>query len=70
MAVERIPRHPDFAGLEGAVAGPRAASGSAQVPEYLGHVTARQKDRANILKQQRPRGGPQAPFGQGRGQDG
>ena len=53
MAVERNPRHPDFSGLEDVVAGPRSVSGSAHVPRYLEHVTARQKDRANILKQQR-----------------
>ena len=53
MAVERNPRHPDFSGLEDVVAGPRSASGSAHVSTYLAHVTGLQKDRANILKQQR-----------------
>ena len=53
MAVEKNPRHPDFSGLEDVLAGPRSVSGSAHVPKYLEHVTARQKDRAQILKQQR-----------------
>ncbi|CAK0856139.1 unnamed protein product, partial [Prorocentrum cordatum] len=53
MAVQRNPRHPDFSGLEDAVAGPTGATGSAAVPRYTEFVVARQKDRANILKQMR-----------------
>ncbi|CAK0822646.1 unnamed protein product, partial [Prorocentrum cordatum] len=53
MAVQRNPRHPDFSGLEDAVGGPTGASGSAAVPRYTEFVVARQKDRANILKQMR-----------------
>ncbi|CAK0809347.1 unnamed protein product, partial [Prorocentrum cordatum] len=51
MAVQRNPRHPDFSGLEDAVGGPTGASGSAAAPRYTEFVVARQKDRANILKQ-------------------
>ncbi|CAK0849661.1 unnamed protein product, partial [Prorocentrum cordatum] len=53
MAVQRNPRHPDFSGLEDAVGGPTGASGSAAVPRYTEFAVARQKDRANILKQMR-----------------
>ncbi|CAK0847980.1 unnamed protein product, partial [Prorocentrum cordatum] len=53
MAVEKNPRHPDFSGLEDVPAGPRSVSGSAHAPRHLEHVTNRQKDRAQILKQQR-----------------
>ncbi|CAK0874268.1 unnamed protein product [Prorocentrum cordatum] len=53
MVVARHPRHPDFSGLEDIISGPTQSSGSASVPKYLEHVVARQKDRANILKQMR-----------------
>ncbi|CAK0825870.1 unnamed protein product [Prorocentrum cordatum] len=53
MAVQRNPRHPDFSGLEDAVGGPTGATDSAAVPRYTEFAVARQKDRANILKQMR-----------------
>ncbi|CAK0796343.1 unnamed protein product [Prorocentrum cordatum] len=53
MAAEKNPRHPGFSGLEDVLAGARSVSGSAHVPRHLEHVTNRQKDRAQILKQQR-----------------
>ncbi|CAK0851526.1 unnamed protein product, partial [Prorocentrum cordatum] len=55
MAAQRNPRHPDFSGLEGVVAGPTAASGSASVPKHQERAVARQQDRGNIPKQMRLR---------------
>ena len=53
MAVSKNPKHPDFTGLGVLVDGVVDAHGAARTPAFLGWVTERQKERANILKQRR-----------------
>ena len=60
MAVARNLRHPDHTGLSVIADGPVSADGSARAPKFLGWVTERQKEHAQILKQQRLFGEEQA----------
>ena len=53
VAIERNPRHPDFTGLEEVTGGPTTSAGTARVPKFMEHVTARQRDKAQIWKQSR-----------------
>ena len=53
MAVSKNPRRPAYTGLGVVADGPVAADGSARVSKFTAWTTERQKERANILKQQR-----------------
>ena len=53
IAGERNPRHPDYAGLDIVEGGVISGRGSARVASFREHVSSRQKERANVLKQER-----------------
>ena len=53
IAVERNPRHPNYAGLDIVEGGVISGRGSARVASFREHVSSRQKERANVLKQER-----------------
>ena len=53
LAVERNPVHPDFGGLSEFMGGPINEKGAAATRKFKEWVAGRQRDRAQILKQQR-----------------
>eukprot|EP00974_Lingulodinium_polyedra_P032958 3170794-Lingulodinium_polyedra.AAC.1 len=54
VAVERNPKHPDFSGLGIIEGGVTTEQGAARVPKFREHVSSRARERANVLKQERP----------------
>ena len=53
MATERNSKAPDFSGLSVVLATPTSESGAAVTRQFTEWVSSRQKDRAQIMKQQR-----------------
>ena len=52
-AVARNPVHPDYTGLSALADGPISSLGQARTPKFTMWVTERQKEQANIMRQQR-----------------
>lgn len=53
VAIERSPRHPDFAELDEVMGGPVTAAGNARVSRFMQHVSEKQRERSQILEQTR-----------------
>jgi hypothetical protein len=53
MAVDRSARAPDFTGLATVLAGPTTESGSAVTKNFTEWIAGRQRDRAQVMKQER-----------------
>ena len=53
LAVERNPRHPDYSGLDIVEGGVVTSKGAVRMATFREHVSGRQKERANIMKQER-----------------
>ena len=76
-AVARNPVHPDYTGLSALADGPLSSLGQARTPKFTNWVTEKQKEQANIMRQQRlyaqqlsDTSGGKAGKGPGKGTDG
>ena len=53
IAVERNPQSPDYSGLAIVEGGATSERGAARVSKFREHISNRQKERGNILRQER-----------------